>query len=86
MALQPLVLLGLIQALLSLVSQCTASMGAMVVAWGAESAWVGKAELGMSWQDRRLCGEVDGAVVWVRACHSLGDSLTPFSRCTEQSY
>lgn len=36
MALQPLVLLGLIRALLSLVSQCTASMGAMVVAWGAE--------------------------------------------------
>lgn len=46
MALQPLVLMGLIRALLSLVSQCTASMGAMVVAWGAEvslgrEGWIG---------------------------------------------
>lgn len=94
-AAQALVLLQLFWALLSrqhsiVTSWCTVSMRAMVVARGGgggggaqRSAWVGEAELGMSWQDRRRGG-------W---SHGLGPRVpltagicTPFSRCTEQGY
>lgn len=41
------------------------------------STWVGEAELGTGWQYGRLCGELNGAVVWVEGCPSPLDSLTP---------
>lgn len=40
----------------------------LMLGWGLSR--VGKADLGVSWQDMRLCGEVDGAVVWVQGYHS----------------